>query len=160
MTTSSLRALGLDPSIRHFGWAVVEDGRVIAHGQINTPDMLAALELSHIYDEMLRLIDTYRPEVVGCEDTYIGNNRTTAMRLSEVRGVAMLACVLNSLPCWLFKPATLKAALAGNGRSNKRDMVRAAQERFGLDKITDNEADAIAAALCAIDKTDKGLLVA
>lgn len=160
MTQRNVRALGLDPSIRHFGWAVLQGEECIASGQIKPPDRPAAYELAYIYDSMAGLIETYKPDMVGCEDTFVGTNRTTAMRLSEVRAAAMLAIVRHRLPCRLFKPSTLKIMLTGNGRAEKRQMIEAAQARFGLGKISDHEADAIAAALCMLHAPEKGILVA
>lgn len=154
--------LGMDPSTRAFGWAVLQNDEVLGYGEIRPKTNANRIErLTVIYNELESIIDRYRPTIASAEDTFAWRkNMDTAMRLSEVRGVAMLALGRHNIPLVLFKPTSIKLIMTGSGKAEKDDMIRAACQRFNLGLITSNMADAIAAALAYATHPSIGFKIA
>ena len=154
--------LGMDPSTRAFGWAVLQKDEVIAFGEITPKGGKNRIDrLTYIYNELESILDRYQPDMASAEDTFVwGKNFDTAMRLSEVRGVAMLALGRRKIPLTLFKPSFLKLVLNGSGKAGKNDMIASARKIFNIPRLTSNEADAIAAALALIRDPASGYLIA
>lgn len=154
--------LGMDPSTRNFGWAVLQNEKLLISGVIKTkPSMTRGERLAHIYQELESIIEQYKPEAAAAENTYVWlRNKDTSMKLSEVRGIILLLLNRMKVPLSLFRPATLKMTLTGTGNASKKLMIKTAIEMFGNEDIDEHEADAIAAALALLYEPDKGELVA
>lgn len=154
--------LGMDPSTRSFGWAVLQEEDLLISGVIRTkPSMTRAEKLTYIYQELESIIDRYKPDTAAAENTFVWRrNMDTSMKLSEVRGIVLLLLNRTGTPLSLFQPATLKVALTGTGNASKQLMIKAATDMYGSIKISEHEADAIAAALALIYMPEKGELVA
>lgn len=154
--------LGMDPSTRNFGWAVLQEEDLLISGVIRTKaSMTRGEKLTYIYHELESIIERYKPDTAAAENTFVWRrNMDTSMKLSEVRGIILLLLNRTETPLSLFQPATLKVALTGTGNASKKLMVKTARDLYGSVKIDEHEADAIAAALALIYTPEKGELVA
>ncbi len=152
---SRLRVLGLDPGTAIVGWGVVEaegqDMVLCDYGTIRTPAKRPLAErVTHIYDELNKLLDRYSPDGVAIEELFFSRNVSTALPVAHARGVMLLAVYQRSIAIQEFKPVEIKKALTGYGKADKRQMQQMVRLLLGLDDIPrpDDAADAIAAAIC------------
>ena len=95
--------LGIDPGIAIVGWGVVEYSgnrfRTLGYGSIQTPsDMKTEDRLVEIHRRVRELIGTYRPDCLAVEELFWNTNQTTGIRVSEARGVILLAGAEDKLP--------------------------------------------------------------
>ena len=147
--------LGIDPGIALVGWGVVEYSgtkfRPIAYGSISTPkDLPTHKRLEIIYSDLCQIIDRYRPEQAAIEELFFNTNITTGIRVSEARGVILLACSHKGLELQEYTPLQVKQAVVGYGNATKhqvQDMTKRLLHLTAMPK-PDDAADAIAIALC------------
>lgn len=150
-----MRVLGIDPGTATTGYGVIERTgsrlRHVAHGVITTPAGQPLPErLMTIYSECLRLIELHRPDVVGIEKIYVARNVTTAVSVIEARGVITLAMAQHHLPLGEFSALSVKSAVVGYGKADKRQVQEMVKRLLGLEAIPrpDDAADALAVAIC------------
>jgi crossover junction endodeoxyribonuclease RuvC len=150
-----LKILGIDPGYAIVGYGVVEYNgytfKPIGYGAITTPaDMVFHKRLSTIYDDMLSIIDTYKPQCVGIEKLYFNSNTTTAIDVSQARGVILLALSQRNVPIFEYTPLQIKQALTGYGRAEKKQMMEMTKNVLKLKSVPkpDDTADALAVAIC------------
>ncbi|MEM1391061.1 MAG: crossover junction endodeoxyribonuclease RuvC, partial [Pseudomonadota bacterium] len=150
--TKSIRILGIDPGLRHTGWGVIEKtgSRLshVAHGVINVdPELPMADRLAGIFFEVSRIVETYKPDHSGCEETIVNANPRAALKLGQARGAAMTALSYNGLEVAEFAPRAIKLAIVGTGKADKDQvgfMVSRLLPRAG--KMREDAADALACA--------------
>ncbi len=147
--------LGIDPGIAIVGWGVVEykgtKFRPIAYGSITTPKEYSTEQrLEIIYDDLCEIIDRYHPEQAAIEELFFNTNITTGIRVSEARGVILLACAKKGLVLREYTPLQVKQAVVGYGRAEKRQVITMVTSILGLSKPPkpDDTADALAIAVC------------
>ena len=149
-----LRILGIDPGTGIVGFGFIEsDGRdlkLVDAGVIRTPAGQPAEErLLTIYDELDLLIKQYKPQSMSVEKLFFARNVTTAMSVSQSRGVVLLAAVKAKLAVAEYTPLQIKMAITGYGRADKKQMQEMVRLLLKLDQIPkpDDAADALAAAI-------------
>ena len=147
--------LGIDPGYAIVGYGVIEykNSKYLCknHGAIFTnanDEFLYRLE--KIFDEINKLIDIYKPEVMSIEKLYFQNNHKTAIDVAQARGVILLAAKKHSLPVYEYTPLQIKSALTGYGKALKPQVMQMVKKLLMLEKIPkpDDTADALAAAIC------------
>ena len=150
------RIIGVDPGLASTGWGVVEfsQGRLryIAHGCIGTDSgMNRGDRLLFIHQSFLKVLKTYQPSEAAMENLYFGKNISSAMTVSEARGVLLLALTSKGLPVRELTPNAIKKAVAGVTRAEKIQVQEMVRLILGLKDIPkpDHAADALAAAICA-----------
>lgn len=62
---------------------------------------------------------------------------------SELQGVLKNYCMAHQIPYKGYSPSEIKKFATGKGNANKEDMIRVANERFGRNVKSDDEADAV-----------------
>ncbi len=151
-----MRILGIDPGTGILGFGVIDAGSgnkvsLIDGGVIRTPVKQADyLRLETIYDELSQLISEHKPDVMAVEKLFFAQNVTTAMSVSQARGVVLLAGVKNGLELYEYTPLQIKQALTGYGRADKKQIQEMVRIMLRLDEAPkpDDCADALAAAIC------------
>ncbi len=150
------RILGIDPGTGILGFGVIEiDAKNKAHlvdaGVIRTPVKEDdAVRLYTIYEELLDIITSTKPQFMSVEKLFFAQNVTTAMTVAQARGVVLLVGQQNGLEIYEYTPLQIKQAITGYGRADKKqiqEMVRIILELKEIPK-PDDCADALAAALC------------
>ena len=150
-----MRILGIDPGYGITGFGVIEAVRgcttLINCGAITTPagmDFSARLEI--IYEDMKKLLEVAKPDVVAIEELFFGQNVTTGIGVAQARGVVLLAIRQAGLEVYSYKPAQVKQSVVGYGNATKRQMQDMTKRLLGLSQMPkpDDAADAIAIALC------------
>lgn len=136
-----------------YGVVSLQNGRVhpLAYGCINTPaGMLQTHRLREVYRSMNRILDQYKPESAGIERLFFARNTTTAMRVSEARGVILLSLTERGIPVHEYTPPQVKVSITGDGKADKKGVQRMVRMVLGLEKDPkpDDAADALAIAIC------------
>jgi crossover junction endodeoxyribonuclease RuvC len=149
-----VRILGIDPGIARLGWGVVEvEGsrlRGVAHGCVETPAQMAEPErLNRIFSALQDIIALHAPGCVSVEQLFFYRNTTTAFRVGQARGVALLAAVHAGLSVYEYTPMQVKQAVTGYGGADKRQVQEMVRILLGLRDIPrpDDAADALAIAI-------------
>lgn len=124
-----MRVLGVDPGSRSTGWGLVEREagryRLVAGGAIRTDsDALTGDRLREIYEGLLEVIDRYKPECAAIEAIFSHKSSTSALKLGQARGVALLALAQRGLAVQEYNAMTVKSSVAGSGRADKEQMQR------------------------------------
>jgi crossover junction endodeoxyribonuclease RuvC len=158
-----LRILGIDPGTARCGWGVIDvekkDGSVhyVKHGCIESDKLINTQDrLVKVHRNICNLIDEYKPDRVSLELLFMFNNQKTVMKISEARGVILLACGQNGLKDQTFEytPGQVKLAVTGYGRSDKKQVIEEVKKAFpeaivsgGKKDGFDDAADALAVAM-------------
>ena len=150
-----MRILGIDPGYGIIGFGLVEAQRgqfkLLNCGAITTPagmDFSARLEI--IYEDMKKLLEVAKPDVVAIEELFFGQNVTTGIGVAQSRGVILLAIRQAGLQVYSYKPAQVKQSVVGYGNATKHQVQDLTRRLLKLDQMPkpDDAADAIALALC------------
>ena len=148
--------MGFDPSTECTGWAVLDGEEIVACGAISPPKNLKnAYKYKYVYDAVKTLLNMYNPEIVICEDQFLGLRKATLKVLSQLRGVIMLACAQDGIKEISYYPSTIKLAAAGKGNANKAEVIAAVNTKFNVEIKNDNIADAVAIAYTHHIKTSQ-----
>jgi crossover junction endodeoxyribonuclease RuvC len=106
--------------------------------------------LQKIYRELKAVAEKYAPEAVAIEAVFTAANVRSALKLAQVRGVALLAAAEAGVSVSEYSPLEVKKSVVGSGRAEKQQVQRMVRELLQLDAIPepDDAADALAVALC------------
>ena len=156
-----MRVFGIDCGTEFTGYGVVEvdcDARLprlvhLAAGTIRlskkdkTPQRLA-----QVYTELTALIGLHQPEVVAIEEVFFSANVKSALKLGQVRGVAMLAAANCEKPVVEYAPLSIKSAVVGYGLAAKEQVQFMVTRLLQLEQTPESPdaADALAIAICHI----------
>ena len=150
-----MRILGIDPGYATTGFGILEAGRgsvqLLNYGTITTPTTLTFPErLVVLYDDMVQLIETVKPDAVAVEELFWGHNVTTGIGVSHGRGVILLAICKSGAPLFEYTPNQVKQAVVGYGGADKHQVMEMTRRFLKMEKVArpDDAADAIAIALC------------
>ena len=151
-----MRILGIDPGTGILGFGVVDingqgKASLVDGGVIRTPVKQADSErLKTIYDELSEIIKVNKPEVMSVEKLFFSQNVTTAMSVSQARGVVLLCGIQNDLKLFEYTPQQIKLAITGYGRADKKQVQEMVRVVLNLKEVPkpDDCADALAAAIC------------
>jgi crossover junction endodeoxyribonuclease RuvC len=152
-----MRIIGIDPGTGILGFGVI-DARgakttLVTAGVITTPAHTPLPDrLLDIYDGLTQIIVETHPEVMAIEKLFFNQNVTTAMSVSQARGVAMLTGRQAELPIEEYTPGQIKQSITGYGKADKKQVQEMVRLQLGLTEVPkpDDCADALAAALmCA-----------
>ncbi len=150
-----MRIMGIDPGVAITGYGVVEEcngrWRNVASGCIQTDSKEPAPErLAKIFSSLGELIDDYSPRAISLEKLFFCKNTRSALQVGEARGVVILAAAIHKVELFEYTPLQIKKAVSGFGKANKSQVEKMVQILLRLEKIPpmDDEADALAAAIC------------
>lgn len=148
-----MKILGIDPGSGTIGFGLIETkGKpvMLDAGVIRTTIGDApASRLVELYQSLKELISELKPELAAVEKLFFAQNVTTAMAVSQARGVILLALAEANIPIYEYTPLQIKMAMTGYGRATKAQMQEMVRVQLGLLKkpSPDDAADALAVAL-------------
>jgi len=151
-----MRVLGIDCGTEYTGYGVVElrdDTSLLCLDcgaiKLSTRAPMSA-RLAIIFDRLSALIAAHQPENVAIEDVFYALNVKSALKLGQVRGVAMLAASVAGLVVAEYAPLTIKSAVVGYGRAEKAQVQLMVARLLRLEQIPEppDAADALAIAIC------------
>lgn len=156
-----MRVFGIDCGTEFTGYGVVEmdlstrsprlvhlaAGTIRLNKKDKTPQRLA-----QVYAELFSLISLHQPAVVAIEEVFFSANAKSALKLGQVRGVAMLAAASCGLPVVEYAPLSIKSSVVGYGLAAKEQVQFMVTRLLALDQAPESPdaADALAIAICHI----------
>ena len=163
-----MRVLGIDCGTEYTGYGIVdlvfddpcsrpnprpENDRLacVACGAIKvSPRDPMPARLARIARGLEELIALHRPERVAIEDVFYAVNVKSALKLGQVRGVAMLIAASAGLEVAEYSPLSIKSAVVGYGKAEKYQVQQMVARLLRLDEIPEppDAADALAIAIC------------
>jgi len=154
-TKKSNIILGIDPGFADTGFGVIQfeglNSKTLDYGSIQTPAKEEFVDrLESIYNQMVQLIKIHKPNILAIEQLFFYKNVTTAIKVSQARGVMLLAAKQFNLDVYEYTPLQIKQSLTGYGRADKKQMQQMTKTVLGLKEVPkpDDAADALAVALC------------
>ncbi len=150
-----MRIIGIDPGTGILGFGIIEasssKAELVDAGVIRTPIKEDdAVRLVTIFDELTDIIVHSKPQIMSVEKLFFAQNITTAMTVSQARGVVLLCAKQAGLDLFEYTPLQIKLALTGYGRADKKQIQEMVRVILNLKEIPkpDDAADALAAAIC------------
>jgi len=151
-----MRVLGVDCGTEYTGFGVVElchDDTLVCLtcGAIKlSPRVPLPQRLGTIFDRLGIIIEEHHPDNVAIEYVFYALNVKSALKLGQVRGVAMLAASSAGLEVTEYSPLSIKSAVVGYGRAEKTQVKQMVTRLLNLSEIPEppDAADALAIAIC------------
>ncbi len=154
-----MRVFGIDCGTEFTGYGVVEmdhearnpalchcaAGAIRLSKKETTPQRLA-----QVYAELTALVALHTPDVVAIEEVFFSANAKSALKLGQVRGVALLAAAQCGKPVAEYAPLSIKSAVVGYGLAAKDQVQFMVQRLLRMQDLPESPdaADALAIAIC------------
>ncbi len=148
------RILGIDPGSRVTGYGVVDSGYgkvvFVACGVIKTSVRFPlANRLNEIFEGINEVIQLHDPEVAAVEDVFMSTNASSALKLGQARGSAVVAAMQNGLGVFDYSAKKVKRAVVGYGQAEKGQVQQVIRMLLNLSATPSSDAaDALAVAIC------------
>jgi crossover junction endodeoxyribonuclease RuvC len=110
------------------------------------------LRLKQVYDELCNALALWQPDAVAVEEVFYSVNAKSALKLGQVRGVALLAAASHNLPLAEYAPLKIKSSVVGYGLAGKEQVQFMVARLLNLSEPPEpaDAADALAIAICHI----------
>jgi crossover junction endodeoxyribonuclease RuvC len=156
-----MRVFGIDCGTEVTGYGVVESddsGRqqrlvMKAMGAIRlAKTKTLPVRLEQVYRELTAALEQWKPDAVAIEEVFYSVNAKSALKLGQVRGVALLAAATQGLPVAEYAPLKIKSSVVGYGLAKKEQVQFMVARLLELAEPPKSEdaADALAVAICHI----------
>lgn len=150
-----MKILGIDPGMAIVGYGLIETTEsdelaLLASGSIQTDKKLGdSKRLLEIYNDLSKIIETYRPNCASVEQLFFFKNQKTVIPVAEARGVILTVLEKYDIPIYSYTPMEVKQVLTGYGRAEKKEVEQMVRLSLNteLPKL-DDTVDAIAIAIC------------
>ena len=156
-----MRVFGIDCGTEVTGYSVVESddsGRrprlvLKAMGAIRLRKTKTTPErLEQVFRELSAELERWKPDAVAIEEVFYSVNAQSALKLGQVRGVALLAAATQKLPVAEYAPLKIKSSVVGYGLAKKEQVQFMVARLLELSEVPEppDAADALAIAICHI----------
>jgi crossover junction endodeoxyribonuclease RuvC len=143
-----MRVLGIDCGAERTGYGVIDtDGSrhiFVAAGTIRTkPRDTMAVRLNEI-------VQQHAPDAVAVEEVFHAVNTQSALKLAQVRGVALLVAGEVGLPVGEYSAVAIKKCVVGHGHASKEQVQFMTRSLLGSATPVElpDACDALAVAVC------------
>jgi crossover junction endodeoxyribonuclease RuvC len=150
-----MKILGIDPGTATTGFGLItKEGPKLTKidcGVISTSkDLDMPKRLSILFNDLQEIVQTHKPDVMSVEKLFFTNNITTAMTVSQARGIVLLVASQNNIPIAEYTPLQVKMSATGYGKATKKQVQEMVKKILKLSVIPkpDDAADALAIAIC------------
>lgn len=151
-----MRVLGIDCGTELTGFGVVDqqengDLDFVAAGAIRLSKReTMPKRLAKVFTDLSQLIYSHSPALVAIEEVFYSVNAKSALKLGQVRGVAMLAASSAGLEVAEYSPLSIKSAVVGYGKAEKIQVQHMVAHLLHLPEPPQpaDAADALAIAIC------------
>lgn len=148
--------LGIDPGSVRVGYGIINKngGRLtyLESGLLKIPPKAdPGKQLLALEKNMELIIRRTKPEVVGVEKIFMNKNKKTAVFVTQARGLIIKVIASHRLRLVELSPPSIKAAVTGNGRADKKSVAKMVALLLGIKTagMLDDETDALATAIAA-----------
>ena len=156
-----MRVFGIDCGTEITGFGVVEScdaGRepqlvLKTMGAIRLKKALSTSQrLEQVFRELIAEMESSNPDAVAIEEVFYSVNAKSALKLGQVRGVALLAAAMQGLPVAEYAPLKIKSSVVGYGLAKKEQVQFMVARLLNLAELPQpaDAADALAIAICHI----------
>jgi crossover junction endodeoxyribonuclease RuvC len=156
-----MRVFGIDCGTEVTGYGVVESedsgrqARLVlkAMGAIRLKKAHTTAErLAQVFRELSGELERWMPDTVAIEEVFYSVNAKSALKLGQVRGVALLAAATQGLQVAEYAPLKIKSSVVGYGLAKKEQVQFMVARLLGLNEVPEpaDAADALAVAICHI----------
>jgi crossover junction endodeoxyribonuclease RuvC len=156
-----MRVFGIDCGTEITGFGVVEsdEGARVARLQCRVlgairlkKTMTLPVRLGQVFRELSAEIERWQPDMIAIEEVFYSVNPKSALKLGQVRGVALLAAAQAAIPVAEYAPLKIKSSVVGYGLAKKEQVQFMVARLLGLDTLPEpaDAADALAIAICHI----------
>lgn len=148
----------MDPGgrVTGYGFIVLERGvaRCERSGVISPRASLSFPDrLLHIHDALEALLDEMRPAEVAVESAFVRKSAAAALQIGHVRGVVLVAARRSGAAVFEYTAPEVKMAVVRNGAAQKGQVAFMVRRLLpGLAALREDEADALAVALCHVQR--------
>ena len=150
-----MRILRIDCGTERTGYGVIDSDRRL-HRMVTAGCIRSSAgdpferRLLNIAGELRRLIAAWQPESAAVEEVFFAVNAKSALKLSHVRGVALLTIAEASIALAEYSPLEVKMSVVGYGRAEKSQVQRMVASLLCLDSpvASEDASDALAIAIC------------
>jgi len=154
-----MRVFGIDCGTEITGFGVVDSDesgqltRIICKtaGAIRLPKAKSTAErLFQVHQTLCSEVERWQPDVVAIEEVFYSVNAKSALKLGQVRGVALLVAAQMNLPVAEYAPLSIKSSVVGYGLAKKEQVQFMVARLLGLPELPEppDAADALAVAIC------------
>ena len=150
-----MKILGIDPGTATTGFGLIsKTGAKLTLsdcGVISTPKTLdMPKRLTILFDDLTEIIKHHQPDAVAVEKLFFTSNITTAMSVSQARGIILLVAAQQNIPVAEYTPLQVKMSATGYGKATKKQVQEMVKKILKLNTTPkpDDAADALAIAIC------------
>lgn len=144
--------LAIDPGFERLGVAVIEKEKqgkevLLFSDCITTLKSLKYEDRLKILGQKIKsIISEFEPQALAIEKLFFTSNQKTVMQVAEARGVILYEASQSNLEIFEFSPPQIKLAVCGNGKADKKSIIKMVPLLIKLNKNIkhDDEYDAIA----------------
>lgn len=145
--------LGIDPGSIIMGYGIIQqEGQKVAYiasGCIKIGNQDWPGRLRSIFQDLTQIIAQYKPQQVAIEKVFVHKNASSALKLGQARGVAMVAAACQDLSIDEYSARQVKQAVVGYGNAEKLQVQHMIKAMLNLNATpAADAADALAVALC------------
>lgn len=140
-----MKIIGLDLSLTHSGWVVLERNQLSSFGTIIPKKLRGVKRLFYIKQEILKILQHNKPNLVVIEG--YAYSRYTGVCSGELGGIIRLLLYTNKIKYLIVAPMTLKKFATGKGGSPKSKMEKCVYKNWNVELKTEHEVDAFALAM-------------
>ena len=156
-----MRVFGVDCGTEITGFGVVDSDEAArdpslgccAMGAIRLAKSQALpSRLDQVFRELTTEMERWQPDSVAIEEVFYSVNAKSALKLGQVRGVALLAAARLGIPIAEYAPLKIKSSVVGYGLAKKEQVQFMVARLLGLAELPEpaDAADALAIAICHI----------
>jgi crossover junction endodeoxyribonuclease RuvC len=154
-----VRVFGIDCGTEITGFGVVESDETgslprvvcIASGAIRLAKKKPLpVRLAELHQTLNAELERWQPEIVAIEEVFYSVNAKSALKLGQVRGVALLTAAEHQLPVAEYAPLSIKSSVVGYGLAKKEQVQFMVARLLNLPQLPEpaDVADALAIAIC------------
>lgn len=156
-----MRVFGIDCGTEVTGFGVVEEDeaargprlKCLALGAVRLAKAKALpARLEQVFRDLTAELERWQPDVVAIEEVFYSVNAKSALKLGQVRGVALLAAARQAIPVAEYAPLKIKSSVVGYGLAKKEQVQFMVARLLELETVPEpaDAADALAIAICHI----------
>lgn len=155
ITSETLIIMGIDPGLGTTGYGIIEGRgsslRALTWGGISSrKDDTLASRLKMLYNRLQALMFEYHPQHVAVEEVFVAHNVSSAMKLGQARGVALMTAYSCGAEIGEYSALVVKKAVVGVGSASKEQVQVMVRHLLALPTTPTpaDAADALAIAIC------------
>jgi crossover junction endodeoxyribonuclease RuvC len=148
--------LGIDPGSRITGYGLI---RVAGHRVdyvdsgcirlVSGEERPLCERLALLFNGIQTLIDSHHPDEIAIEEVFLSNNASSALKLGQARGAAMVAASVLGYAVAEYSARRIKQSVVGTGAATKTQVQHMVTKLLNLPRPPQADAaDALAVALC------------